>query len=203
VSGDPDALVAALREGLLVLLPTDTVLGLACRAADEGAAGALYRLKGRRQIQPTAVLFTSVAGLRAELPGLEGLAADAVERLLPGPYTLVVPNPDRRFRWLCGAKGALGVRVPVLAPGPARVLEQAGPLAATSANLPGGADPCRLGDVPEAIRRGVAGALEATCPLGVPSTVVDVCGHEPVVVREGAVAAERVLESLARGRHQP
>ena len=79
--------------------------------------------------------------------------------LLPGPVTLILPNPAGRFRWLTGTNPeAIGVRVPAFAGPGADVLERVGVVAATSANRPGGRDPKRLDEVPEAIREG-AGAL--------------------------------------------
>jgi L-threonylcarbamoyladenylate synthase len=117
--------------------------------------------------------------------------------LLPGPLTLVVPNPAHRFPWLTGANpDALGVRVPDLT-GPTRaVLDEVGAVVATSANLPGGPDPRRLEDVPEEIRRGAAALVDGGEVPGAPSTVVDLTGAEPRILREGAVAAAEVLRRL-------
>ena len=82
----------------------------------------------------------------------------ALEALLPGPYTLVLPNPAQRFRWLTGsAPETIGVRVPKLAGPGAEVLEQVGAVVATSANLHGGPEARTLEDVPAEIRAG-AGA---------------------------------------------
>ena len=91
---------------------------------------------------------------------------------------------------------ALGVRIPDLH-GPGKsVLVSLGVLVATSANLPGGPDPRRLDDVPEAIRGAAVALVDGGELPGVPSTVVDLCGGEPVVLREGAVAADAVLARL-------
>jgi tRNA A37 threonylcarbamoyladenosine synthetase subunit TsaC/SUA5/YrdC len=115
-------------------------------------------------------------------------------QLLPGPYTLIVPNPARRFPWLSqGNDGTVGIRVPDL-PAPTReVIARFGPIAATSANLHGGPDPRTLADVPEEIRA-EAVCLEGGTILGVASTVVDVSGPEPRVLREGAGDVNRVLD---------
>ena len=117
--------------------------------------------------------------------------------LFPGPLTLVVPNPARRFLWLTGTNpDALGVRVPDLAGAAQAVLEEIGTVAATSANLPGGPDPRRLEEVPDTIRAGAAAVVDAGEMPGTPSTVVDVTGAEPRVLREGAVPAAEVLRRL-------
>lgn len=191
-----DAAVAALRDGELALVPTDTVYGLAATASRPGPVRRLYALKRRDPSQPTALLAPTLGALLELVP--EARAADAaLEALLPGPFTLVVSNPARRLPWLCGERpAAIGVRVPAV-DGPAlELLERTGPIAATSANLPGGADPRSLADVPAEMREGAAAALDAGILAGLPSTVLDLTGPEPRVLREGAVAAAEALARL-------
>ncbi|MBA2741200.1 MAG: Sua5/YciO/YrdC/YwlC family protein, partial [Actinobacteria bacterium] len=117
--------------------------------------------------------------------------------LLPGPFTLVLPNPARRFPWLGGDRtDTIGVRVPLL-DGPAKeILEQTGAVAATSANLHGGADPRRVEDIPQEVRAAAVVVDGGELP-GSPSTVIDLTGAEPVVVREGAVPASEALARVA------
>jgi L-threonylcarbamoyladenylate synthase len=185
-----DALIDALRAGGAALLPTDTVYGLVSLPTEE-AVTALYELKGRRPQQPTALLAASVDQLVDALPEVDP------SRLVRGPYTLVVPNPARRFPWLAGSRrDAIGVRLPELSPAAAAVLDAVGCVAATSANEPGGPDPLALDDVPARLRDACP-ALDEGPLRGVPSTVVDLTGPEPVVLREGAVPA---AEALARMR---
>jgi len=193
--------VAALRAGELVVMPTDTVYGLAATAYSEEAASRLYRLKGRGEIRPTAIVSASVDLLLECVPELRSLAGAIVRTLLPGPYTLVLPNPARRFGWLNGNRpDTIGVRVPLLS-GPCRdVLEQVGALVATSANLVGGADPRRLADVPEGILAGVTATLDGGELPGIPSTVIDFSGVEPVVLRDGAANAAEALARVAAHR---
>ena len=106
--------IAAVRVGGVVVLPTDTVYGLVADARDAAAATALYRLKGRASVQPTAVLASSVAAVRGLVP-LDRRAAAVADALLPGPYTLVVANPAQALPWLCGPGATtIGVRVPLL-----------------------------------------------------------------------------------------
>ena len=92
--------VAALEVGELVVIPTDTVYGLAAIAQGLEPTRRLYRLKGRTEIQPTALVTASVELLFECIPELDGLPAAIVRSLLPGPFTLVVPNPAGRFSWL-------------------------------------------------------------------------------------------------------
>jgi L-threonylcarbamoyladenylate synthase len=121
----------------------------------------------------------------------------AARALLPGAVTLVVPNPQHRFTWLTGSNpDALGVRVPDLPRATREAVDELGVVVATSANHPGGPDPRRLEDVPEEIRAGVAALLDGGELPGTPSTVVDLTGPEPRILREGAVAAAEILRRL-------
>lgn len=192
-----EGVVAALRSGLPVLLPTDTVYGLCAAAGQEEAALGVYRLKGRSESQPTALLTASVEALYTALPDLRGAAGLAVRVLLPGPYTLVLPNPTRRYRWLAGTRtDAIGVRVPVL-PEPARLaVEAVGAVLATSANEPGDPSPVALTDVPERIRSACAAELDVGSLPGTPSTVIDFTGREPYVIRDGAASAQEAIERV-------
>jgi len=192
-----DAAVAALRAGRLVVLPTDTVYGLAADGESESAARALYAAKGRDAIQPTAVLFASVDVLVERVSELPAAAVEAVRLLLPGPFTLIVENPARRYAWLNPQRpDAIGLRVPAVTGAPRAVLEALGAVVATSANLPGAADPRRLEDVPPEIAAAVDVVIEGGELPGTPSTVVDLTGPEPRVLRDGAVTAADALERL-------
>jgi L-threonylcarbamoyladenylate synthase len=190
--------VAALRAGELAIVPTDTVYGLAASATSEEAVRRLYRAKGRETPQPTALVAAAVADLPRYLPELAGRARAVADALFPGPYTLIVPNPARRYPWLTGARAeTLGVRVPAVAGAALAVLAGAGAVAATSANLPGGRDPHRLDDVPPELRDAAAALVDGGELPGTPSTVVDLTGAEPRIVREGAVPAAVALRAIA------
>jgi L-threonylcarbamoyladenylate synthase len=191
--------IIALRSGRPVVLPTDTVYGLCADAYRERPVERLIRLKGRPDGMPIALLAADLDMILDAVPELRGRAAVLARALLPGPYTLVLPNPGRRFRWLSGSNpDAIGIRVPELPVETKAVLDRVGALAATSANVHGSQDPGRLGDVPEQIWS-AAGALLDAGPLpGTPSTVVDLTGPQPRVLREGAVPAARALDAIAR-----
>jgi L-threonylcarbamoyladenylate synthase len=191
--------ITALRAGLPVILPTDTVYGLCADAYREAPVQRLVRLKGRPDGMPIALLASSLDMILDAVPELRGRAAVLARALLPGPVTLVLPNPGRRFRWLNGANPeTIGVRVPELPAQSRAVLDRVGAVAATSANLHGGRDPARAGDIPEPIWRGVGALLDAGELPGRPSTVVDLCGPQPRVLREGAVPAADALAAIAR-----
>ena len=190
--------VDAIRRGLPVILPTDTVYGLCADAYRNEPAERVYRLKGRAKTQPTALMAIDVDTLVECIPELAGRSESIARALLPGPLTLILANPARRFRWVTGENyDAIGVRVPTLDGPAAEVLEQVGCVIATSANLTGGPDPRRLGDVPEEIRTDLAAAIDGGELPGTASTVLDFTGVEPKVVREGAVPAAEALERAA------
>ena len=189
-----DAAVEAIRGGRLAVVPTDTVYGLAASPYSEAPVRLLYRAKGREEIQPTALVAADLDLLFECVPELRGRAGTIARALLPGAFTLVLPNPARRFPWLTGSSPeTIGVRVPELAGPGAEVLAKVGALVATSANLPGGPDPRTLDEVPEQIRAAAAATVDGGELPGTPSTVIDFTGAEPVVLREGAVSGAEAL----------
>ena len=190
--------IAAVEAGEPVLLPTDTVYGLVTSANRAEFTARLYGLKGRDETQPSALLAAGLEALFDYLPELRGRPEVIARTLLPGGFTLILPNPARRFRWLTGLRtDAIGVRVPELPGFARRVVEPTGCVVATSANDPGGRDPVTLDDVPARIRDGCAAEVDVGPLPGTPSTVIDFTGPEPFVIREGA---EPSAEALARVR---
>jgi L-threonylcarbamoyladenylate synthase len=194
-----DETVAALRSGRLAVLPTDTVYGLCAEPYHPEPYRSLCRLKERPETMPSALLAADLDAILDAVPEVRGRAAVAARALLPGPYTLVLPNPARRFPWLTGVSGeTIGVRVPDLSDPTKAVVERIGVVVATSANIHGGPDPARLADVPAEILAGVAAVVDGDELPGTPSTVVDLTGSEPRVLREGAVSAEEALSAGGR-----
>jgi L-threonylcarbamoyladenylate synthase len=190
--------VEALRAGQPVILPTDTVYGLCALAHGSGPTERLYALKGRDPSQPSALLAADLDMLFEAVPELRGRAAVIAAALLPGPYTLVLPNPARRFPWLTGSSPeAIGVRVPTLPDAAARVVTETGCVCATSANLAGGPDPRRIDEVPPELLAQVGAAVDVGELPGTPSTVLDFTGREPRVIREGAAPVAAALERVA------
>jgi L-threonylcarbamoyladenylate synthase len=174
-------IVDALRRGEPVILPTDTVYGLCCDAVTRGPTERLYALKGRDLSQPSALLAASVEDLLAAVPELDAAS------IRTGPFTLILPNPARRYPWICGeTPEAIGVRVPDLPAAAADVVRALGVVVATSANLHGGPDPARIEDLPAELR--ALPAVDVGPLPGTPSTVVDLTGARPRVLRQGAAS---------------
>lgn len=187
----------ALEHGGLVVVPTDTVYGLAALASDRAAVERMYTIKGREFSQPTAVAFADLDQLHAMLSGLSVRAVWAVTSLLPGPWTLVIANPNAHLPWITGgAPGPIGVRVPVDA-------VELPPLAVTSANRSGRAPAQHVRDLEPELVQHLACAIDRG-PLATtaPSTVLDLVAWEQgsgevQVIRDDAGRAGAALALLA------
>ena len=178
--------MTGLEPGELAIVPTDTVYGIACGAADQVGLERIYALKERPSGQPTAVIFGSLAALEAALPEIPARVRRVAAEVFPGPVTLVVPNPARRLAHLCGdTPEQIGVRVPVLDAEVAALADACGGLAATSANLRGQPPAAELAEVPAALRAAAAVVIDGGRVGGAASCVVDVCAVEPHVLRDG------------------
>ncbi len=194
--GVVDEAVAALGAGGLVVLPTDTLYGLAALPEQE-AVERLLALKGKPSGTPIALVAASVDVLLDCVPELRGRDETIARALLPGPYTLVLANPARRYPWLCGTTpGSVGVRVPSLTGDAAAILDRVGAVAATSANLHGGADPRTALDVPAEVATAAFVVDGGELP-GTASTVIDFTTPVPRVIREGAApSADAIRRAL-------
>jgi L-threonylcarbamoyladenylate synthase len=194
---DVDDAAAAILAGRPAIVPTDTVYGLVTTPYREEPVQRLYALKSRPASQPTALIAADLDALFVCVPELRGPAGAIVAALLPGPYTLVLANPARRFPWLTGDNpDAIGVRVPAVSGVAKTLLDQVGAVAGTSANLAGGPEARLLADVPEALLAECA-ALDGGELPGIPSSVIDFMGPEAVVLRRGAGDVD---DAIARAR---
>jgi L-threonylcarbamoyladenylate synthase len=187
--------------GGVAIFGTDTVYGLACDPGIEDAVDRLYALKGRRPDKPAAIMLFSLDLALAALPELGPRTVAALEGLLPGAVTLLLPNPARRFPLACGPDPTtLGLRVPALTPATAALGAVRWPVMQSSANPAGGAEAHRVQDIPEAIRAEVDLILDGGELAGTASTVVDLRRYEDegawAVLREGALPRSRVAATL-------
>jgi len=188
--------------GGIALFPADTVYGLACDPEAEETVQRLYRLKGRATGKAAAVMLFSLELALAAVPELGPRTRAALEALLPGAVTALVPNPGGRFSLACGDDpSTLGLRVPALPPGLAALHAVRWPVMQSSANASGGADARRLADVPASLRGAADLVLDGGELPGTPSTVVDLRAFEATgqwsVVRPGAVAPDLVAAALS------
>jgi tRNA threonylcarbamoyl adenosine modification protein (Sua5/YciO/YrdC/YwlC family) len=188
--------------GGVAVFPADTVYGLACDPANRIAVQRLCRIKRRPLHKPSAVMFFDRSLALEALPELGERTRDALVRLLPGPVSLLVPNPAGRYPLACGEDPAtIGIRV-VEVPALAGVRW---PVLQSSANLAGGPDPRRLDDVPAQIRRAAEMVVDGGELPGTPSTVLDLRGYESAgeweILRAGAMAPDVVRARLSGQCH--
>ena len=194
---DVETFERCISVGGVALFPADTVYALGTEPDSREGVERLYRLKGRAADKPSAVMFFQLESALAALSELGARTRAAVERLLPGALTLVLPNPARRYPLACGPRpGRLGLRVPLLEGGLAPLASVGWPVLQSSANRSGEPDARRVADIDERVRAGADLVLDAGALPGTPSTVVDLTAYEADgswgLLREGAVAAAEV-----------
>jgi L-threonylcarbamoyladenylate synthase len=216
-AGDARRLQECMDAGGVAIFPTDTVYGLACDPLQPKAVRRLYECKGRPPERPAAVMFFTVACALDALPELGPRERAAMQALLPGPLTLLLPNPNGRFPLACGPSagsgasaplaapedrhGALGLRVPLLPERLSALRTLRGPVMQSSANLSGEPEARRLADIPPTLLEGADLVLDGGELPGIASTVLDLREYERRgewrVLREGPVGRvdlERALD---------
>ncbi|GAC1440285.1 MAG: L-threonylcarbamoyladenylate synthase [Mycobacteriales bacterium] len=191
-----EAAVSALQAGELVVLPTDTVYGIAADAFSPAAVNALLAAKGRGRDMPVPVLVGSWRTLDGLVDELGPLARQLVERFWPGPLTIVVRSSPSLAWDLGETRGTVAVRMP-LQPVALAVLGQTGPLAVSSANRSGMPPAGTAGEAELQLGDAVRVYLDAG-PVGdpVPSTIVDLTGDRARVLRAGALDVATLRELI-------
>jgi len=193
------ALERTIAAGGVAVFPADGLYGLGCDPLDAAAIERIHRIKGRDDGKPSAVMYFSPLAMRELVAGLGARTRAAVGALLPGPVTLVVANPQRRYPLACReSPERLGVR---LIEGP--LAGATCPLLQTSANLSGEPAPGSFADVPAPIVEAVDLAIDGGELTGLPSTVIDLGSYEEngewEILREGALPRSAALAALAVG----
>ena len=186
---------SAIRGGGLVALPTDTVYGLAADPFCAPAAQRLFAVKGREVSRALPLIAADMAQLETALGAVPPLMRMLADRFWPGPLTLLMPAPKTLAPEVAGDTGRVGVRVPdhAVARGLCRASGRV--LTATSANLSGAPASNDPNDVVASLGGKIDVVLDAGKTRGgPPSTIVDVSGAEPRLVRSGAIPWEMVLE---------
>jgi L-threonylcarbamoyladenylate synthase len=203
-AADVDALRACIAVAGVAVFPADTVYGLGCDPHSERAVRRLYELKGRPAARPAAIMFFALELALDALPELGPRERAALRELLPGPLTLLLPNPARRYPLACGpdpsAAETLGLRVPSLPADLAALAALDRPLLQSSANLSGGPEARRLADVPASILTGADLTLDGGELPGQASTVLDLRDHERSgewrIVRAGPIGPAEIERAL-------
>ena len=182
---DIQAAVEVIRDGGVVGLPTDTVYGIGVDPVDEAAVATLFELKGRPSAKPVGILVASL-DQATEIGVIEGWAIDMARLHWPGALTLVARPRVILADWVGDSHArTVGIRVPDH-PVALELLEATGPLSVTSANRSGSPE-ARDDAEARAIFGDRVHYVAGTSPGGEPSTVVDVTGVTPLVLRPGPV----------------
>jgi L-threonylcarbamoyladenylate synthase len=191
------ALERCIAAGGVAVFPADGLYGLACDPLGSAAIERIHRIKGRDDGKPSAVLYFSPLAMREVVESFGPRTRKALGALLPGPVTLVVANPQRRYPLACRQDaGRLGVR---LIDGP--LAGAMCPVFQTSANLSGEPATARFDDIEEEIIAAVDLSIDGGELTGLPSTVVDLTaldeGGEWSVLREGGLDRAKLAALLA------
>lgn len=192
-----EAAARAVQRGALVVLPTDTVYGIGADAFDHRAVQALLDAKGRGREMPPPVLISAATTLDALASKVPSYVAALTEAFWPGPLTLVCEQQPSLTWDLGETRGTVAVRMPdhevALA-----LLERTGPLAVSSANLSGRPAATEASAAQEMLGESVEVVIDAgASPKGEASTILDVRGDHPRVLRLGALSVAALDEVLA------
>ncbi|MFK3984897.1 L-threonylcarbamoyladenylate synthase [Micromonospora sp. NPDC050397] len=188
------AAIEAVKNGELIVLPTDTVYGVGADAFTPYAVTAMLNAKGRGRNVPSPVLVGSRHTLDGLVFTLPQSARDLVAAFWPGALTIIVEHSPS-LQWDLGdTSGTVAVRMP-LHPVAIEVLRETGPMAVSSANKHGQPAAVTAEEARDQLGYAVRAYLEAgPCPDPVPSTIVDLTGEAPRVVRQGAIPLEKLRD---------
>ena len=187
---------AALRRGELVVMPTDTVYGIAAEAFDPVAVELLLKAKGRGRDMPPPVLVGTVRAAMALVMDLADVGKDLIDEFWPGGLTIVCRSSPTLVWDLGETKGTVAVRMP-LHPVALDLLKRTGPLAVSSANASGRPAATTADEAMDQLGDAVAVYLDGgPCADNVPSTIVDLTGSVPRLLRQGVITVERLREVI-------
>jgi L-threonylcarbamoyladenylate synthase len=201
-SGQPDSFAieraaSVLGKQGIIAFPTDTVYGLGCRGDSARAVRAIYKLKGRNFKNPLILFLASGGEIQRYSKELPGYAEELLRGFWPGPLTLVVRASDLVVGWKLDKKGTIGLRVPDNAL-LLEIIQAAGmPLATTSANRSGAGESFSAQEVMASLPGPVdlmldGGQVARSCP----STVLDITGDHPVILRKGAISPSQIQQRI-------
>jgi L-threonylcarbamoyladenylate synthase len=194
---------SAVRRGELVVLPTDTLYGIGADAFTNWAVQAMLTAKGRGRGMPSPVLVPAPATLHGLVTGMPAVGWELVDAFWPGGLTIVAMHQPTLTWDLGETRGTVAVRMP-LHPVAIELLTETGPMAVSSANK-SGMPPARTAEeAQDQLGDSVSVYLDggAVDPDSAASSIVDVTGPVPVLLREGAIPFEKLLEvapTLTRG----
>lgn len=180
--------VDILAEGGVIVYPTDTLYGLGCGMNFKESIERIGRLKGRADKKPFSFICADISSI-GRFCHISNQAHRLMSKCLPGPYTFVLEaRPNTLPKRVVGKRNSVGVRIPNHRIALDLVEALGFPIISTSANLSGEATPESIADMPKSLTDNLDAAIDVGPLRGDPSTVIDLTGEEPVVLREGAGA---------------
>jgi L-threonylcarbamoyladenylate synthase len=187
--------IAALKAGELAVLPTETVYGIFADASNEAAVQKLYAVKGRpveKALNMNVADYDTILKYSVHQPAyLEKL----VQTFLPGPLTIILEASPEVPEWIHVGKTTVGFRMPSI-PATQEVIKALGVLVGPSANLTGSPSPRFYDDLTSAILDKAAIALQDDSVYGLDTTILDLSGEMPKILRQGAITAQELLDAV-------
>ncbi|MCI3860639.1 L-threonylcarbamoyladenylate synthase [Lactococcus garvieae] len=187
--------IAALKAGELAVLPTETVYGIFADATNEPAVQKLYAVKGRpveKALNMNVADYDTILKYSVHQPAyLEKL----VQTFLPGPLTIILEASPEVPEWIHVGKTTVGFRMPSI-PATQEVIKALGVLVGPSANLTGSPSPRFYDDLTSAILDKAAVALQDDSVYGLDTTILDLSGEMPKILRQGAITAQELLDAV-------
>lgn len=184
--------ISILRRGGVVAFPTDTVYGLGACADNEAAVAKIYKLKQRPQNIALPLLLANKAQISQVALSVPPIARLLIDKFLPGALTLVLPRADAVLDIITASGSTVAIRIPDH-PVPVALARELGPIAATSANLSGQPSSLTAEEVYTQFGDKIELVIDdGRCPRGKESTIVDVTGSIPVLLREGAISRQEL-----------
>lgn len=186
----------AAKSGRLVVMPTDTLYGLGCDAFDNDAVASLLATKHRGPDMPVPVLVGSWDTVKGLVATLDDTARTLIEAFWPGGLSIVVPQAPS-LPWNLGdTRGTVMLRMP-MHPIAIELLREVGPMAVSSANISGHQPPTTAIAAKQQLGKAVTVYLDGgEAKIGKPSTIIDLSGPHPYLLREGALTAEQIGEAI-------
>lgn len=191
VDADFELVQLALKDGKLVVFPTETLYGLGGDPRNRSAIERIYDAKGRPRDDPLPVAVSSWEDVE-RIAVVDKLAHALFDEFLPGPLTIVLRKKDVSTFRLVSLRDTIGIRIP-FQPLAVELAEEFGPITATSANVHDGENPISVENAIDQLGSKVDYYVDGgKTVLGVPSTIVDLSQGEIRILREGAIQRERI-----------
>jgi len=189
--------VAILHRGGVIAYPTETVYGLGANIYQKKAVQRIFEIKGRDPQKPLSIMIASVDDVEELCENIPAFGTALMEAYWPGPLTLIFQAAPKLPQYILSMDKKIGLRFPDHPITMGLMKQHHEPITSTSANISGQRDPVRASEVIEAFAGKVDLVIDSgECQMKIPSTVVDVSGSEPVLVREGAIPFVEILNRL-------